>query len=78
MLLLIHSLHLNNMPYRQRIETLTESHRLIAQVIEDKMKEVGYDELKVNELKKQKLIYKDDIRKFERAQQEYDKEMTHE
>jgi len=38
----------------------------------------NYDQMKVNALKKQKLIYKDDIRKFERAQQDYDKEMNHE
>jgi len=66
------------MPYKQRIQTLTESHRLIDGVIQDLMLNANYDEMKVKALKKQKLIYKDDIRKFERAQQEYDKEMTHE
>jgi hypothetical protein len=66
------------MPYKQRISTLTESHRLIDSVIQDLMLNPNYDEMKVKALKKQKLIYKDDIRKFERAQQEYDKEMTHE
>lgn len=66
------------MPYKQRIQTLTESHRLIDSVIQDLMLNSNYDEMKVKALKKQKLIYKDDIRKFERAQQEYDKEMTHE
>jgi len=66
------------MPYKQRISTLTESHRLIDSVIQDLMLNANYDEMKVKALKKQKLIYKDDIRKFERAQQEYDKEMTHE
>ena len=70
-------LHLNNMPYQQRIATLTESHRLIDNVIQDMTKTPGFDEMKVNSLKKQKLIYKDDIRKFERAQQEHDKEMKH-
>ncbi len=66
------------MPYKQRIATLTESHRLIDSVIQDLILNPNYDEMKVKALKKQKLIYKDDIRKFERAQQEYDKEMTHE
>jgi hypothetical protein len=66
------------MPYKQRIATLTESHRLIDSVITDLMETPNFDEMKVKSLKKQKLIYKDDIRKFERAQQEYDKEMTHE
>lgn len=65
------------MPYKQRITTLTESHRLIDNVIQDMINVPGFDEMKVNSLKKQKLIYKDEIRKFERAQQEYDKEMNH-
>ena len=62
------------MPYKQRIESLTESHRLIAQVIEDKMKQPGYDELKVNALKKQKLIYKDELSRFIKAQEEHEAE----
>ena len=66
------------MPYKKRIETLIESHRLIDGVITDLLNVPNFDEMKVKALKKQKLIYKDDIRKFERAQQEYDKEMTHE
>ena len=65
------------MPYKQRITTLTESHRLIDNVIQDMINVPGFDEMKVNSLKKQKLIYKDEIRKFERAQQEHDKEMNH-
>jgi len=66
------------MPYKKRIETLIESHRLIDGVITDLLNVPNFDEMKVKALKKQKLIYKDDIRKFERAQQEYDKEMTYE
>jgi len=64
------------MPYKQRIATLTESHRLIDGVIQDLMKDPNFDEMKVKSLKKQKLIYKDDIRKFERAQQEHDEEVN--
>ena len=60
------------MPYKHRIATLTESHRLIDSVIQELMLNPNYDEMKVNALKKQKLIYKDDIRKFERAQQEHE------
>lgn len=62
------------MPYRSRLETLKESHRLIDQAIIEKMKDPNFDELKVNEMKKQKLIYKDEIRKLERAQWEHDHE----
>lgn len=60
------------MPYRKRIETLTESHRLIDEAITNLMKNPNFDELKVNEMKKQKLIYKDEIRRLEREQWEYD------
>ena len=62
------------MPYRSRLETLRESHRLIDDAIIEKMKDPNFDELKVNEMKKQKLIYKDEIRKLERAQWEHDHE----
>ena len=62
------------MPYRSRLETLKESHRLIDQAIIEKMKDPNFDELKVNEMKKQKLMYKDEIRKLERAQWEHDHE----
>lgn len=58
------------MPYTQRIETLKESHRLIDNAITEMVKNPNFDELKVNEMKKQKLIYKDEIRKYERIQQE--------
>ncbi len=62
------------MPYRPRLNTLRESHRLIDEAIIEKMKDPNFDELKVNEMKKQKLIYKDEIRRLERAQWEHDNE----
>jgi hypothetical protein len=62
------------MPYRSRLNTLKESHRLIDEVIIEKMKDPNFDEFKVNEMKKQKLMYKDEIRKLERAQWEHDNE----
>jgi hypothetical protein len=62
------------MPYRRRLETLRESHRLIDQSITEKMKDPNFDELKINELKKQKLLYKDEISKLERAQWEHENE----
>ena len=58
------------MPYRSRLNTLKESHRLIDEIIIQKMKDPNFDEMKVNEMKKQKLIYKDEISKLELAQQE--------
>lgn len=62
------------MPYRNRIQTLTESHRLLDQAITEKMKDPNFDEVKVNEMKKQKLMYKDEIRRLERLQWEHDHE----
>lgn len=58
------------MPYTTRLATLRESHRLIDITITEMLSKPGHDEFKVKELKKQKLIYKDEIRKLERAQQE--------
>ena len=52
----------------------SESHRLIDQLITDKMKDPNFDELKVSELKKQKLLYKDEIKRLERAQWEHENE----
>lgn len=60
------------MPYRNRLQTLKESHRLIDATIEEKSKDSTYDELKLNELKKKKLQYKDEIRRLERLQWEHD------
>ena len=62
------------MPYTRRLETLKESHRLIDNSIIEMMKNPNFDELKVNEMKKQKLIYKDEIHKLERAQWEHENE----
>jgi hypothetical protein len=57
------------MPYRQRIETLTESHRLIDQAI-IKMEAEGADPHKITEMKKKKLQYRDELSKMQRAQWE--------
>ena len=59
------------MPYKRRIETLTESDRLIDQAI-TKMEAEGADPLKITEMKKKKLQYRDELSKIERAQWEHD------
>lgn len=61
------------MPYRNRISTLTESHRLIDEQIMLLESKNG-DPVKITELKKQKLIYKDELRRLERLQWENDHE----
>lgn len=62
------------MPYRNRIETLTESHRLIDKTIAELEKNPDSDALKISELKKKKLQYKDELRRLERLQWENDHE----
>lgn len=63
-----------NMPYRNRIATLTESHRLIDNTINELEKNPNSDALKISELKKKKLQYKDELRRLERLQWENDHE----
>lgn len=62
------------MPYRNRIATLTESHRLIDNTIKELEKNPDSDALKISELKKKKLQYKDEIKRLERLQWEYEHE----
>lgn len=62
------------MPYRNRIATLQESHRLIDQTIKELEKNPNSDALKISEMKKKKLQYKDEIRNLERLQWEYEHE----
>lgn len=62
------------MPYRNRIATLTESHRLIDNTIKELEKNPDGDALKISEMKKKKLQYKDEIKRLERLQWEYEHE----
>jgi len=59
------------MPYRSRISTLKESHRLIDEQI-ILLEAKNGDPTKISEMKKQKLIYKDEIRRMERIQWEHE------
>lgn len=61
------------MPYRSRISTLKESHRLIDEQIILLEANKG-DPTKISEMKKKKLLYKDEIRRMERIQWEYEHE----
>ena len=62
------------MPYRNRIATLNESHRLIDKAIQELEKNPQADALKISELKKKKLQYKDELRRLEKLQWEYEHE----
>jgi hypothetical protein len=59
------------MPYRNRLQTLNESHRLIDEQITI-MEKNNADEMKISEMKKKKLQYKDEIRRLERLQWEHE------
>lgn len=61
------------MPYRSRISTLKESHRLIDEQI-ILLEANNGDPDKISEMKKKKLMYKDEIRRMERIQWEYEHE----
>lgn len=61
------------MPYRNRINALSESHRLIDEQI-TLLESRNGDQAKIAEMKKQKLIYKDELRRLERIQWENDHE----
>lgn len=60
--------------YENRIKHLQESHRLLDNQIETLMKNGLYEDLKLEELKKQRLLFKDEIARLTRLQWENDHE----
>lgn len=61
--------------YKSRIKTLTESHRVLNVKIDDHEKHhPGVESQQVQEWKKQRLAYRDEIRRLERLQWEHDHE----
>ncbi len=61
--------------YENRISHLKETHRVLDQKISDHEKQHPHTESNlVTEWKKQKLALKDEIRRLERLQWEYDRE----
>jgi hypothetical protein len=64
------------MPYKKRIETLIESHRLIDETIIE-MEKSGADSQKITEMKKKKLQYKDEISRMQRIQWDYYHDTVH-
>lgn len=59
------------MPYRKRIDTLTETHRLLDQQI-SQMEKNGADAMKIAELKKKKLQYRDELSRLTKLQWDHD------
>lgn len=62
------------MSYHSKIATLTETHRLLDKQIADAEKNPNFSHEKINEMKKQKLKYKDEISRLTKLQWEQDHE----
>jgi hypothetical protein len=60
--------------YENRIKHLQESHRLLDKQIETLLQNGLYEDLKLEELKKQRLLFKDEIARLTRLQWEHDHE----
>lgn len=60
--------------YEGRIKHLEEAHRELDKRIETLSKNGLYEDLKLEELKKQRLLFKDEIAKLKRLQWEHDHE----
>lgn len=60
--------------YEHRIKTLTESHRLLDKQIDQMEKSGNFTDEKLSELKKQRLLYKDEIARLNKLQWEHDHE----
>ena len=61
-----------SMDNTSRIQILKETHRLIESQIKNLKENPNFDEVKMHELKKKKLIYKDEINRLNQIQQEHD------
>jgi hypothetical protein len=62
------------MSYKQRILALTEAHRVLDKDIIEAEKNPNYSTEKISEMKKKKLALKDEIRRYEKLQWEYEHE----
>ena len=60
--------------YKSRIQTLEESHRLLDKQIIDAEKNGNYSDEQISEMKKRKLMFKDEIQRLNKLQWEHDHE----
>ena len=60
--------------YEKRISFLEEAHRLLDQRIDEMERTGNFDDIKISELKKQRLTYKDELAKLRRLQWEEEHE----
>ena len=63
--------------YTSRIKHLEESHRVLDKQINQLLASGLFEDIKIQEMKKQKLQLKDEIRRLNRLQWEHDHETVH-
>ena len=63
--------------YETRIKHLEESHRVLDKQINQLLATGVFEDTKIQEMKKQKLQLKDEIRRLNRLQWEHDHETVH-
>lgn len=63
--------------YASRIKHLEESHRVLDKQINQLLASGVFEDTKIQEMKKQKLQLKDEIRRLNRLQWDYDHETVH-
>ncbi len=63
--------------YENRIKTLTETHRLLDKQIAEMEKSGNFTDQKLSDLKKQRLLYKDELARLTKLQWEHDHETIH-
>jgi hypothetical protein len=63
--------------YENRIKHLEESHRILDKQIDGLEKTGAFDDLKMQNLKKQRLQFRDELAKLRRLQWEHDHETIH-
>lgn len=63
--------------YENRIKHLEESHRVLDKQINQLLSSGQFDDIKIQEMKKQKLQLRDEIRRLNRLQWDHDHESVH-
>ena len=61
------------MPYRNKIKSLTETHRVLDEEVK-RLEMIGADPMRISEIKRRKLMFKDEIARLEKLQFEEDHE----
>ncbi len=63
--------------YENRIKHLEEMHRILDKKIDVMEKTGTFEDNQLNEMKKQRLIYRDELAKLRRLQHDIDQEVGH-